>query len=132
MPERIQLKRTKGWRMPENTVSVARPSYFGNPFKVRAAQDALGLSQTDAVIFCVEEFRKWLRGDRDMWQGIQSDDAASIILRRLPELKGKNLGCFCPLDQPCHADVLLELANPQGEAGNESAEPIPQESKDEG
>ena len=27
------------------------------------------------------------------------------------ELRGKNLACFCPLDQPCHADVLLELAN---------------------
>lgn len=27
------------------------------------------------------------------------------------ELAGKNLACWCPLDQPCHADVLLELAN---------------------
>jgi Domain of unknown function (DUF4326) len=31
----------------------------------------------------------------------------------LPALRGKNLACFCPLDQPCHADVLLELANQQ-------------------
>lgn len=26
-----------------------------------------------------------------------------------------DLMCFCPLDQPCHADVLLELANREGE-----------------
>ena len=25
-------------------------------------------------------------------------------------LAGKDLVCWCPLDQPCHADVLLELA----------------------
>jgi hypothetical protein len=27
------------------------------------------------------------------------------------ELRGKNLACWCKPDQPCHADVLLELAN---------------------
>ncbi len=27
------------------------------------------------------------------------------------QLRGKDLACWCPLDQPCHADVLLELAN---------------------
>jgi hypothetical protein len=30
------------------------------------------------------------------------------------QLRGKNLGCSCPLDQPCHADVLLEIANDDG------------------
>ena len=29
------------------------------------------------------------------------------------ELAGKDLACWCPLDQPCHADVLLEIANPE-------------------
>jgi hypothetical protein len=32
-------------------------------------------------------------------------------VRRLPELRGKNLMCCCTLDKPCHAGVLLELAN---------------------
>ena len=27
------------------------------------------------------------------------------------ELRGRDLCCWCPLDQPCHADVLLEIAN---------------------
>jgi hypothetical protein len=31
--------------------------------------------------------------------------------REAAELLGKDLACWCPLGQPCHADVLLELAN---------------------
>lgn len=27
------------------------------------------------------------------------------------DLAGRDLACWCPLDQPCHADVLLEIAN---------------------
>jgi hypothetical protein len=27
------------------------------------------------------------------------------------ELSGKDLACWCPLDSPCHGDVLLEIAN---------------------
>ena len=28
------------------------------------------------------------------------------------DLAGRDLACWCPLDQSCHADLLLELANP--------------------
>jgi hypothetical protein len=42
-------------------------------------------------------YRKWLRNTG------KTED--------VKELQGKNLACFCPLDQPCHADVLLEIAN---------------------
>jgi hypothetical protein len=34
MPERIQLRRTKGWRKPEGAIVVSRPSKWGNPFRV--------------------------------------------------------------------------------------------------
>ncbi|MGI8723190.1 MAG: DUF4326 domain-containing protein [Geodermatophilaceae bacterium] len=33
-PARIQLRRTRGWRMPADTVRVARPSRWGNPYKI--------------------------------------------------------------------------------------------------
>lgn len=33
------------------------------------------------------------------------------IIENAPFLRGKNLACWCALDQPCHADVLLEVAN---------------------
>lgn len=110
MPDRIQLRRTKGWRMPPNTVSVARPTAFGNPFTVAGAIDA-GVSDQDVSLFVVSCFGRWLDGDRSEWMGVESDAAAAEMLSRIPSLRGKNLACWCPLGLPCHADVLLEIAN---------------------
>ena len=114
MPERIQRKRSAGWRMPPNTVSVARPGTFGNPFTISAAVESGYASPERAQQFVVDCFRDWLgptqRG-RDCWQGPESDRRRKAILDSLHTLRGKNLACFCPLDQPCHASVLLELAN---------------------
>jgi Domain of unknown function (DUF4326) len=92
-PRRIQLRRTKGWRKPANTVVVARPGKWGNPFKIESGQPAKS---------CVEKYACWLRTDP---QGLALTRAA----RR--ELKGKNLACWCALGQPCHSEVLLEIAN---------------------
>lgn len=103
VPHRVQLSRKKGWRMPENTVSVARPGRWGNPFPIgkegpymRIAPDAEG-----AVGF----FEAMLN-DPALRAGQYPDDKT---LRR--ELAGKNLACWCPLTAPCHADVLLQVAN---------------------
>lgn len=95
-PHRVQLSRRKGWRMPENTVSVARPGPFGNPFVVGKATDANGV--TLSLGGCVAAFRSHVCSRRD-WS------------TKIEALRGKNLACWCPLDKPCHADVLLELAN---------------------
>ena len=89
MPERIQRKRTKGWKMPPNTVSVTRPGKWGNPFRITAT-----CTPADAV----SAFRRMIEG-------------GAYRKQHLDELRGKNLACFCSLDQPCHADVLLEIAN---------------------
>ena len=89
-PRRIQRRRVKGWRMPPNTVYVGRPSKWGNPFRRRE----VGMYE---VALRYQRLRKISKAD----------------VRR--ELRGKNLACWCPLDQPCHADVLLEIAN--GPAG---------------
>lgn len=93
MPERVQLRRTKGWRMPPNTVSVARPHRHGNPFRI----GDFGIPDSAAA---KQRFREWREG-RVVGPPIPSID----------DLRGKNLGCFCGLDQPCHGDVLLEIAN---------------------
>jgi hypothetical protein len=89
-PKRIQLRRTKGWRMPANTVSVARPTMWGNRFH-------LGLPANPTAQDCVRRFRL--------------EQAPKYDEHNLSFLRGKNLACWCALDQPCHADVLLELAN---------------------
>ena len=96
MPHRVQRKQIKGWRMPLNTVSVTRPGPFGNPFRVGADHDA-----TSAVV----AYEKWLNGE------VQGPGWATPPTRAeiQQKLRGKNLACFCALDQPCHADVLLKI-----------------------
>lgn len=87
-PKRIQRKRTKGWTMPGNTVYVGRPSKWGNPYMIEAkTPQAMGR----AVAF----YRNYITA-----KGMD-----------FSELRGKNLACWCKPGEPCHADVLLELAN---------------------
>jgi hypothetical protein len=89
-PTRIQLRRTKGWRKPPGAIVVARPTRWGNPYPVGQH------GRTQAL----QLHREWITNQPDM----------IIAARR--DLTGKDLACWCPLDQPCHADTLLELANP--------------------
>lgn len=106
---RIQRKRTKGWRMPPNTVYVGRGSVFGNPF-TSAGRVCAGWSEPMATML-VDMFKEWLAGSDRQWAGAASYHARANMLAALPRLGGKNLACWCPLHQPCHADVLLEIAN---------------------
>ena len=87
-PVRIQRKRTRGWRAPANTVYVGRGSRWGNPYKIGTC----------------------LIGNAEMAVAAY---AANLPLGDLftRDLRGKNLMCWCALDQPCHADVLLRIAN---------------------
>ena len=93
-PCRVQLSRRKGWRIPKNSVVVSRPSKWGNPFTlIKTPEDPTGRIEATAAfrILCK-------RGNS--------------VERIRRELRGKNLACWCPLDGlPCHADVLLEIAN---------------------
>ena len=106
MGERVQLSRRKGWRMPPNTVKVCRPGPFGNPFTFKAAEDA-GYTRRGAVA----AFQDWLSGNPWACGDDKFEAKRQVILARLPELRGKNLACWCKPDQPCHADVLRKLAN---------------------
>jgi len=93
MPKRIQRSRAKGWKMPKGAVYVGRPSKWGNPFLVEE-----GRSHEE----CVERYRRWLYWHQGKIEVVKQ------------ALRGKDLACWCPLDQPCHADVLLEIANAEG------------------
>lgn len=98
--------------MPPNTVSVARPSKFGNPFRIEDAREA-GFQGTTAELhdMAVSTFRNWLFGDDSAWMGPEADAARLAILENLDKLRGKNLACYCKPWERCHADVLLYLAN---------------------
>lgn len=104
-PQRIQLSRRKGWRMPDNTVKVDRSTAWGNPF-------ITGVHGTRAE--CVDLYVKLAAGllclTTDNVREQQHARAAMVVART--DLRGRNLACWCPLGAPCHADVLLEIANP--------------------
>lgn len=132
-PQRIQLSRKKGWRKPENTVVVARPSILGNPFIVTKGATKVPTWSVDyipnplvdsgyagfvddfdtkleAIQCAVDTYREWATTGGNHYYRV-------IYFVESKRLAGKNLACWCPLEDaagsrvPCHADVLLELAN---------------------
>ena len=112
-PQRIQLSRKKGWRMPENTVSVARPTKWGNPFTPFGCMEAGFVGTVETIHNTgAEAFRVWLTSPywRNNWDGPESEAARARMLAEIGELKGKNLACWCKPGDPCHGDVLLSLA----------------------
>jgi hypothetical protein len=100
MPTRIQLQTRHGWRKPHGTVVVTATSKWANPWR-------LGPTTTRESI--VEAYRRWLLG----YMGDHFLHEREVAVASLPELRGRDLACWCPLDEPCHADVLLEIANAQ-------------------
>lgn len=107
-PQRIQLKRVKGFRLQEvskalnglEAVKVARPSKWGNPYSVERFGREKALTLFRLLVYKRrKENSTFYKRTRGYWR---------IIIR---ELRGKNLACFCKLDETCHADILLELAN---------------------
>ena len=115
-PKRIQRKRTKGWKMPPNTVSVTRPGKWGNPFTLKQCY-------VDAALDLME-IRSEISNDKidGTWVGYANaiaiqkyksylQDNPNIIEMAKRELNGKDLACWCKIGDPCHADILLKIAN---------------------
>ena len=131
MPQRVQRKRTAGWRMPENTVYVGRPTKWGNPWAVgdgyvASCQPACDPARNDGRVIRdteteVSAFIETAEQAVSLFEGawLTSD------MRReaRAELAGKDLACWCPLDQPCHADVLLSVANDPAPVSQEGGRP---------
>lgn len=159
MPERVQLRRTKGYRKPEGAVVVARPTMWGNPFAFH--QDMRGLvrygpeheerfgrawdfegrcsgpdnrhdmwfSRDDVV----ETYVRWATREEIVelfrltivaptpgmvmaWPSARGHFLGSITVDTIrAELAGRDLACWCAIGQPCHADVLLAIANAERE-----------------
>jgi len=75
------------WQSNPNAVYVGRPTKWGNPYPV--AQFGLNV--------CLKKYREWLT------EQLKKDPGF------LEPLRGKDLVCFCPLSQPCHADIITEF-----------------------
>ena len=134
-PCRVQLSRRKGWTMPPNTVKVDRTTKWGNPFNFRDSSHcwtALAYGErgdpAGRHAASVKAFREWMSSGGmkvdhcGLYMGDEPIAVSPTIAAGTPpdpsELRGKNLACWCKPDQPCHADVLLELANPPRENSN--------------
>ena len=105
-PKRIQLSRKKGWRMPPNTVKVDRSTPWGNPY--RAGVHCDHQHAVDCHRFLLTQ-KKPARSAP--WPDSDPMIYCHDILRNIEALRGKDLACWCSLETPCHAEVLLELAN---------------------
>lgn len=91
--------------MPDNTVCVTRPGKFGNMFIVSPnSRPGAG----SGFYICVPTVEDAVGCFKEM---LKQPEMAGFIKMVKEELRGKNLACFCALGSPCHADLLLEIAN---------------------
>ncbi|HEY2187547.1 MAG TPA: DUF4326 domain-containing protein [Caldimonas sp.] len=98
MPQRVQLKRSAGWKMPPNTVKVDRTTRWGNPFTI---------TECGSVAAAVAKHGRWMRGEIAAPGAVEPPTKEALRAA----LAGRNLACWCALNGPCHADLLLTLAN---------------------
>jgi hypothetical protein len=130
-PVRIQRMRTRGWRLPVNTICVSRPSIWGNPFIVGhpcgVFPEGMGhqgktetLVPALTLVQCVEFYDRMVNGMLSPEMYPFGHDWSRTFHKRHGQhpadfarhaLRGHHLACWCALDKPCHADVLLEIAN---------------------
>ncbi len=128
MPHRVTLSRTRGWRLPPNTRMVSRSTRFGNPFKV--LPPVRGLSRSWLVVWsesgagrgrqapagfepikCETQYQAHEQAVRLFREWLSHPDRAELLDQVRHDLAGLDLACWCSLDLPCHADVLLALVN---------------------
>lgn len=110
MPRRIQIhKRKEIARLPENTVYCGRPTIFGNPYKpsdyIGEVENIVGKNEDVRVVarlvrlYCLLDYNAYLDKRPDLKEKMRQ------------KLRGKNLACFCSLNQECHVDLILRIAN---------------------
>ncbi|MFF9240049.1 DUF4326 domain-containing protein [Streptomyces sp. NPDC014801] len=115
-PARIQRPHTKDWRPPANAVDVRRGTPWGSPWVVGHAPTGwsvnwAGAGPSSLKLIATTDTRY---AAHQMAVGLYREYAertAGFTDRARVELAGRNVMCWCPPHLPCHADVLLEIAN---------------------
>ena len=104
--------------MPENTVAVTRPTFFGNPFFIDGWH-SIGNGKAGGY----SRMSCWKEEHAGPSYEFCGDNEKAVELyerymklyplseKNKAQLRGKNLACWCPIGQPCHADVLLKIVN---------------------
>ena len=115
-PQRMQLSRKAGFNLQAASLAlnglpaklITRPGRWGNPFTIDGTASQYGLDHAAAQAKAVELCDQWLRGTLDPALSPGAPPSRDVIRA---ELQGHNLACWCKAGTPCHADVLIELAN---------------------
>jgi Domain of unknown function (DUF4326) len=115
-PQRMQLSRKRGFNLQIESEAlnglparrVTRPGPWGNPFSIEETARLYGLDRAAAQAKAVAMCGQWLRGTLDAKLSPHAPPSRGAIRA---ELGGHNLACWCKPGTPCHADVLIELAN---------------------
>ena len=95
-----RLQRSRRTKLPPGTVCVTRPGKWGNPFE--KGQPGIETNADAARLH-----RAWIQ---------DTPEGRLVADRARRELRGRNLACWCKIGSPCHAEVLLEIANRKGES----------------
>lgn len=119
MPERIQRRRSRGWELPPGAVVVTRGTEWGNPFKVAKCTEispnkgkVTWVVESDSSAWFFETKPEASAAAVKLFKARVVDASERYRRRAKLALKGKSLACWCKVGESCHADVLLELANP--------------------
>ena len=115
-PQRMQLSRKAGFNLAAASLAlnglpaklITRPGRWGNPFTIDDTAKRYGLDHAAAQVKAVELCAQWLRGALDPALSPGEPPSRAVIRA---ELQGHNLACWCKAGTPCHADILIELAN---------------------
>lgn len=109
MPQRLQRRRVRGWRLPEGAKIVDRTSHFGNPHTIA---DAIAEGFAYPQLAVVELHAAWLDGEGPPVFVVKNRRFdRNWVLNHLHLLRGRDLVCPCEPGTPCHGDTLLQLAN---------------------
>ncbi|MGV3650927.1 MAG: DUF4326 domain-containing protein [Devosia sp.] len=116
-PQRLVLSRRRGFDLQAMSLAlnglpakrVSRPGPWGNPFAIEAVMTETGLPREAAQARAVEAFGRWIAGAPTGF-GEHGQPPSRDAIRAA--LSGHNLACWCAAGTPCHADILIGLANP--------------------
>ena len=125
--QRMRIVRVAGGELPPGARSVDRDTLYGNPFRLGHETQNPGWA-VRYFAWCVFATRMqwWSRLPRSLRHladsavlaldepvrrpCLNAEDYFRRLVRRLPDLQGYDLGCSCPMEQPCHAALLLRLS----------------------
>lgn len=113
-PKRVQMTRQRPWRAEHpDAVIVDRRTKWGNPFTITSCiENGFAHTESQARLVCVEAFRGCLTlGRSSQWWPEARAGQFDAIADHIHDLAGHDLACWCKPGDPCHADVLLDLAN---------------------